>query len=156
MWPAIFTFLGGIAIALLSRIPALTRDGRRVARIKGDAELLTTLPDGRGRDALRGALDHEVRVLLGMREAERRFARSTRLSMTVTLVATILVVSVALLIPATRDGGWLDDESLVVPVVAALYGVLIATGAMVLRARYDARLEAKVRQRFSAGVDERR
>lgn len=65
---AVVTLVVG-AVAVLPRIPSLSADGRRVARLKADADLAATLPPGSAKEALDEHVEAATRELL---EARRR------------------------------------------------------------------------------------
>lgn len=121
---AVVTLVVG-AVAVLPRIPSLSVDGRRVARLKADAELAATLPPGPARVALEEHLEMATRELLDSRGRPPSFEQRLSIAMLPMLVAW---VSGALADGLPRGQRWL--ESLVVPL--QLTAVVFALASVAL------------------------
>lgn len=64
------------AAALLPRIPALTSDGRRRARILGDTELWKAMPESDARDELAEQIAIQTRGLVAERTRDKLFEQA--------------------------------------------------------------------------------
>lgn len=144
MWATVLGFAGGILIPLMSRIPAFSADGRMVARLERDAQVLKGLPDGRAAELMQSGIEDSVAELIEWRK-DRDSRTATRLrGMLWVFVSLVLAAgaSVAGLLVSRID---FDVEWLSSSVVSAIAGIVAmsvslgATSYVRTRERRDAR-----------------
>lgn len=111
---AIVTLVVG-AVAVLPRIPSLSVDGRKVARLKADAELAASLPEGDARVAL---AEHIEVATLELLDARRRPA-SIDQRLSGAMVPLFMAWVAGLLVEGLpRDEKWLESVVLCLGVIA--------------------------------------
>ncbi|WP_163275348.1 hypothetical protein [Cellulomonas iranensis] len=88
-WTAAVT-LAVAAIALLPRVPALSADGRKTARLKQDADLWSVMPDGEAKAALGQHITKKTSELLEERHRDRFVEQSWSAATAFAVAALIL------------------------------------------------------------------
>ena len=121
-------------VALLPRLPALSKDGRQAARLKADADLWATMPKGDARDSLGAHIETRTAELLAERARDRTVERVWLYGTAWTAAGwTLLVASNGLNGAET----WLQQVRtalVVLGLLAAALGVvlLLAVGALLV------------------------
>lgn len=95
MWATVLGFVGGIAIPLLSRIPAFSADGRLAARIDRDAQLLAVLPAGKSKELMTSGIEDSVAQLIqARRDSVSRSASRRRVFVIAGLLIALVVTGI--------------------------------------------------------------
>lgn len=85
--------LAAAALALLPRIPALSAQGRKQARLRDDVEVWKSMPEGDTRDALKEAIEAETREMLAERGRDRNVQTALLASGLLALLGTLTLAA---------------------------------------------------------------
>ena len=131
IWVALLGLIGVVGTALISRWPALGRDGRLLDSITRDTALWEKLPPGKGRDDFAEHIAHRAKTLQERRTAERdRLQDAWAGATTAMVIAYVLLVAAAAIegSPAWRDA--IVTLLYVFGIIATLVGFILAIVAV--------------------------
>lgn len=131
---AVITLAVG-AIAVLPRVPALTRSGREQARVQHDSELWSAMPHGVARDRLGADIEQRTHELLQERDRDKTVENGWLYGTAWLALAWGLLVTSTAVTGAEAWAGYVRTALGVVGLTTGAVGVFIlaVTGALVVR-----------------------